>query len=332
MTGIGIIGAGHFGGVHARALAGLPGATLVAACRNDADGIAAFVAEHGGTPYTDWRALLDDPAVNAVVIATPHHLHRDVTIAALSAGKHVLLEKPMASTLAECDAIIAGAERSTAKLMIGHVTRYFLPMQVATDFLATGAIGKPVTGTSAFIKLWMESNRQPWHLEKAAGGGMLMTAGIHALDRLVFLMGGQVASVSAMMAATFHQQEADDIALINLRFADGRFGHVGSVGYSNGAVTSALQLVCENGVLDIDLNGQLRVGQEGVWRDLETPTEADPMLGAIRRQWQAFLAAIDGGTPVPIDSAYARQLVAIIEAAALSEQDRREITINKDLK
>ncbi|KKB86502.1 1-carboxy-3-chloro-3,4-dihydroxycyclo hexa-1,5-diene dehydrogenase [Devosia limi DSM 17137] len=331
MTGIGIIGAGHFGAVHARALGGLPGATLVAACRNDADGIAAFVAEHGGTPYTDWRALLDDPAVDAVVIATPHHLHRDVTLAALAAGKHVLLEKPMASTLAECDTIIAGAAHSAAKLMIGHVTRYFLPMQAATDFLATGVIGRPITGTSAFIKLWMESNRQPWHLQKSAGGGMLMTAGIHALDRLVYLMGGQVAAVSAMMGAAFHQQEADDIALINLRFADGRFGHVGSIGYRNGAVTSALQLVCENGVLDIDLNGRLRVGQDGAWRELDIAAEADPMIGAVRRQWQAFLASVSAGTPVPIDSAYARQLVAIIEASALAEQDRREITIHKDL-
>lgn len=327
MIGIGIIGAGHFGAVHARALRGVSGARLVAACRNDATAIAAFTAEHGGTPYTAWQDLLDDAAVDAVVIATPHDLHRDIAVAALGAGKHVLLEKPMAVSLADCDAIAAAASTSSGRFMIGHVPRFFLPMLATTEFLASGAIGRPIMGTSAFIKLWMEGNRQAWHLDRATGGGMLMTAGIHALDRLVYLMGGDVTGVSAMMSAAFHHQDADDTAFINLRFADGRFGHVTSLGYANGAVTSALQVVCENGTLSVDLDGLLRVGQNGVWRDLPCPSEADPMDGAVRREWQAFIGAIENGGPVPVDAAYGRQLVAIIAAAQQSSLERREITL-----
>jgi len=90
VIGVGIIGAGHFGAVHARAMAGLGNAHLVAACRNDVAGIGRFVADHGGRAYTDWSALLDDPSVDAVVIATPHDLHREIAIACLAAGKHVL--------------------------------------------------------------------------------------------------------------------------------------------------------------------------------------------------------------------------------------------------
>ncbi|MHA6689789.1 Gfo/Idh/MocA family protein [Devosia sp. A449] len=326
MIGVGIIGAGHFGAVHAKALAGVSGARLVAACRNDATGIASFTQAHGGTPYTDWRALLDDGAVDAVVIATPHDLHRDIAIAALDAGKHVLLEKPMAVSLEDCDAIAAAAGRSSGSLMIGHVPRFFLPMLAASDFLASGTLGRPITGTSAFIKLWMEGNRQPWHLERETGGGMLMTAGIHALDRLVFLMGGRVSGVSALMSAAFHQQHADDTAFINLRFADGRFGQVSSIGYADGAMTSALQLVCEGGTLAVDLDGRLRAGENGTWRDLPCP-EADPMNGAVRREWQAFIDAIKAGGPSPVDAAYGRHLVAIIAAAQLSSQERREITV-----
>lgn len=327
MIGVGIVGAGHFGAVHARALAGIEGARLVAACRNDAEGVARFAAEHGGQPYTDWRALLDDPAVEAVVIATPHHLHHEIAAAALAAGKHVLLEKPMAATVEDCDAILATAKGSAGRLMIGHVTRWFLPMQAAADLLAGGEIGRPVAGSGAFVKLWMEGNRQPWHLDRASGGGMLMTAGIHALDRLVHLMGGEVAAVGAMMGAAFHRQEADDTAFLNLRFEDGRMGQVTSLGYRDGAVTSALHLACEEGVLALDLDGRLRVGQGGRWRDVDCPTEPDPMLGALRRQWRAFLAAIAAGTEPPIGGAYGRHLVAIIEAAALSERHRQEIAV-----
>jgi phthalate 4,5-cis-dihydrodiol dehydrogenase len=327
VIGVGIIGAGHFGAVHARALSGLTNARLVAACRNEVASIGRFVAEHGGRAYTDWCALLDDPSVDAVVIATPHDLHRDIAIACLAAGKHVLLEKPMAITIADCDAIADAATMAPGSLMIGHVPRYFAPMQAAAEVIASGRIGRPVAGTSAFIKLWMEGNRQPWHLSATSGGGMLMTAGIHALDRLLHLMGGPVESVGALMGTAFHNQDADDIAFLNLRFADGRLGQVTSLGYADGAVTAALQIVGEHGTLVLDLNGRLQIGQNGVWQDLPCPTDEDPMVAAVRRQWQAFLGAITEGKPPPIDARYGRHLVAIIAAARQSSRDRKEILV-----
>lgn len=332
MIGIGIIGAGFFGGAHARALSGLDRAHVVAACRSDAAAIAEFTGKHGGTPYTDWRALLDDTAVDAVVIATPHDLHRDIAVAALDAGKHVLLEKPMAVSIADCDAIAASAHESSGRFMVGHLPRFFLPMRAAADFLSSGDIGRPVTGTSALIKLWMEPNRQPWHLDRATGGGMLMTAGIHALDRLIHLMGGTaVSSVSAMMSAAFHDQDADDTAFINLRFADGRLSQVASIGYADGAGTTALEVICEGGTLRLDANGRMEVGRGGVWRDLPCPDEADPMDGALRRQWEAFIDAIETGGPSPIGADYGRHLVAIIAAARQSNEERREITVEPNI-
>ena len=98
MIGIGIIGAGYFGAIHARAIAAVPGARVAAVCRQDIDAARAFAREHGGTAHSHWQALLDDPAVDAVLIATPHHLHAEMAIAAAQAGKHILLEKPMAPT------------------------------------------------------------------------------------------------------------------------------------------------------------------------------------------------------------------------------------------
>ena len=85
MLQVGIIGAGHFGAEHARALKQLPNARLVASCRNDEEGLAAFTAEFGGKAYIDWRDLLADPDVDAVVISLPHHLHAEVAIAAAEA-------------------------------------------------------------------------------------------------------------------------------------------------------------------------------------------------------------------------------------------------------
>src|SRR5262245_58256279 len=117
MIGVGIIGAGFFGEVHARAIAAVPGLNVAAVCREDVAAARTFASRHGGNAYGSFEALLDDPAVTAVVISTPHHLHAQMAIAAARAGKHILLEKPMAPTLAECDAINAAAAQAGIHLM-----------------------------------------------------------------------------------------------------------------------------------------------------------------------------------------------------------------------
>src|SRR3954447_17526163 len=96
MLGIGILGAGFFGAYHARAVAAVDSARIVAACAEELSLAEVFTAEHGGKAYGDWRAMLEDKAVDAVAITVPHHLHCQLAVAALQAGKHVLLEKPMA--------------------------------------------------------------------------------------------------------------------------------------------------------------------------------------------------------------------------------------------
>ncbi|MBZ6076684.1 Gfo/Idh/MocA family protein [Microvirga puerhi] len=327
MIGVGIIGAGHFGAVHARAMRQVAGVRLVASCRSDKDAGAAFAAEHGGKSYDDWRALIDDPAVDAVLIATPHHLHEDIAIGAARAGKHILLEKPMAPTLSTCTAIADAAEAGGGKLMIGHVMHFALPCLKAKAIVDSGVIGEPVLGSSWMIKLWMESNRRPWHLARASGGGMLMTAGIHALDRLIWLMGQPVTGVTAMMGSYFHDQEADDSALIGLRFANGRIGQVASVGYRDGAMSFAMDLVCEKGTIRIDFDRGVFLGQGAQWTEVPGSFEPDWMDRAVEREWEAMTASIVNDTPPPVSGTYGRHMIACIEAAYQANAERRETPV-----
>jgi predicted dehydrogenase len=328
MIGIGIIGAGHFGAVHARAMAEVEGIKLVASCREDRAAAALFASEHGGSAYDDWRALLADPKVDAVVIATPHHLHEDIAIGAAAAGKHILLEKPMAPTAHACDAINAAVSKAGVHLMVGHVMHFALPCLKAKEIIDSGVIGKPVLGSSWMLKLWMESNRRDWHLNDASGGGMLMTAGIHALDRLVWLMGQDVVGVNALAGTFFHDQQADDSALIGLRFANGGIGQVQSVGYRNGAVGFAMDLTCETGTLRIDFDHGVSIGRDAVWTKVPNSFEPDWMHHAVTREWQAMRAAITGSAPVPVTGAYARHIVGIIEAVHQANAERREIVVS----
>lgn len=328
MIGVGIIGAGHFGAVHARAIAEVEGVQLVASCRENRVLAERFAGEHGGNAYGNWRALLADSNVNAVVIATPHHLHEEIAIGAAEAGKHILLEKPMAPTTRACDAINAAAGKARVQLMVGHVMHFALPCIKAKEILDSDVIGKPMLGSSWMIKLWMESNRREWHMNTASGGGMLMTAGIHALDRLVWLMGQDVVSVNAMAGTLFHDQDADDSALIGLRFANGGIGQVQSVGYRNGAVGFAMDLVCENGTLRIDFDHGVSIGRDGAWTPVPGSFEPHWMHHAVVREWQAMREAIVGSAPVAVSGAYARQIVGIIEAVHQANAEKREVVVS----
>jgi phthalate 4,5-cis-dihydrodiol dehydrogenase len=272
--------------------------------------------------------MLDDSSVDAVAITAPHHLHCELAVAALQAGKHVLLEKPMALSVAECSRIIAAADTSRRKLMVGQIMHFVWPCLVAREILERGDLGKPVTGSSSLQKIWMEQNRRGWHLDPLTGGGMLMTAGIHALDQLVWLMNGRVGSVSAAVSTSFHDQKADDSAMMLLRFTDGRFAQIASIGFRDGAGTFDIDLVCERGTLRIDFDRGVAIGQSGTWTDVANSHDPAWMQNAVVREWQAMAAAIVHDAEVPVTGDYGRHIMACIEAAMMSARERRDVEVS----
>jgi predicted dehydrogenase len=325
--GIGIAGTGYFGAFHARALRAVSGVRLVAVCDRQPELAHRFAEEHGCAAAADFEALLADRTIDAVAIATPHHLHAPMAIAAAKAGKHILLEKPMARTAAECDTILAAVAPSGVTLMVGQLLHFALPSLVARRILDSGDLGRPVTGTSTLIKLWMEENRRDWHLDPATGGGMLMTAGIHPLDLMVWLMGERVGAVFAAAGALQHVQAADDTAFLLLRFADGRFAQISSVGYRDGGVVYGMDLVCERGTLRIDFERGVSIGRGGRWTEVPASAEPDWMLRAVEREWAAMAAAIRREAPVAVTGAYGRHIIGCIEAALQSSRERREVSV-----
>ena len=327
MLGVGIIGAGHFGAAHAQALAAVGDARLVAACRNDEAGLREFCGAFGGKGYRDYRDLLADPAVDAVVIAVPHHLHAEMAIAAAQAGKAIMLEKPIAPTVAECRQVLATVQSAGVTLMPGHTMRFTLPFLAARGVIESGEIGRMRFGSSRMVKLWMEPNRRDWHLDPAKGGGMLFTAGLHALDRLIALAGRRASHISAVTATAFHDQRADDVALLLLRFGDDAVGQVASIGYRNGAFISGDEIVCENGVLAVDFFKGVALGRGQGWESVPESFEDDVAGRALVRQWEAFSLAVRSGGKPPVTGADGLHVVACIEAAFTASRERREVEV-----
>ena len=331
MQRIGIIGAGDFGIQHARALQQVAGVELVAASRTNETALADFVAEFGGRGYVDYRDLLANPRVDAVVIATPHHHHTEIALAAARAGKHILLEKPMAPTLAECDAIIDAAAQARVKLMLGHVNRFTHPYRIAQALIASGEVGDVIHGLATMQKFWFEPNRRDWHLDRARGGGVWLTVGIHPLDRLTWLIDSPISAVSARFGTHYHaDMAADDTGMVFVRYANGAAGTIVSTGYSVGAPKHSTELTCTKGMLNIDYATGVQIGREDRWQLVpdSVPT-GSWMVEGIANEWRDFLHAIATDTEPSVSGPVARAIMQAVFAAEASSAAGREIQISE---
>jgi predicted dehydrogenase len=317
--GVGIIGAGMFGAEHARALAAVEGARLVASSARTRERLARFTEQFGGAGYAEYRDLLADPAVDAVCIALPHNLHAEATAAAARAGKAILLEKPMASTVAECDAIVNVVRETGVPFMVAHPYRYMRAYQEAVRMIKAGEIGQPVSGTAAMVKDWTFSRREPWHL--APGGGMWLTNGCHLIDRLCLLLDDAPKDIRAIVGPRFHPQEVDDIGVGLIGFAGGAVGIARAVGYKAGARDDWSEIQGTEGALRVNHTDGLFVARHDRWEPaLSGPS---PLLDALVGEWAAFLAHARGETASPVPAEYGRLMVATVQAGLASSASGR---------
>ena len=204
MFGIGIIGCGKIAQVrHIPEYADHPEAKLVGFYDLNQQRAQELAARYGGTAYDSVEALLANPDIQAVSICAANFAHAELTIAALKAGKHVLCEKPMATTLADCEAMAAAARETGKFLMIGHNQRLAKAHALARKLIVDGLIGDIVTFRTTFghggPETWsVDPGKNTWFFDKSrAAMGAMADLGIHKTDLVQFLTGQQVVRTTA---------------------------------------------------------------------------------------------------------------------------------------
>ena len=219
---IGILGTGGIAQSHARGLAAAPAARITAAADMNEAAVRAYAAAHGvPRVHTDYHAVLDDPAVDAVVICLPHALHAEAALAAARAGKHVLCEKPLGISVAECDAVIAACRAANVNLMVGHTHRFILEHLRARELLREGAIGD-VLHVHDSVQAPNRHKDMGWRGVRAlAGGGVFMDNGVHSADRLRWWLGSEVTAITASVGHYGARTEGEDHGVAHLEFANG---------------------------------------------------------------------------------------------------------------
>ncbi|MCB1487049.1 MAG: Gfo/Idh/MocA family oxidoreductase [Bauldia sp.] len=212
---IGVIGLGWFGEIHCDAIIGIPNIELAALCTRTESRLAEMAAKFGvAKTYTDYHDMLADPEIDAVSIVTMWDQHTEPTIAALQAGKHVFLEKPMASTVADCAKIIDVARGAKGILQIGHICRFNPRYRAAKEAIAAGRIGKIVSMSS---RRNIPAAWTPTILEKI---GPIVGDAIHDTDLMLWFTEDKVVSAYAQ-TVDVRGLKYPDIGQTMYRFAGG---------------------------------------------------------------------------------------------------------------
>lgn len=227
MLGFGVVGCGRIAKRHLDLLGGgqIDGAELIAICDNDRERLDAARQRHNVAAYDSFDKMLADPSVHVVSVLTPSGMHAEHAIAAANAGKHVIVEKPMALRLEDADAMIAACDRARVKLFVVKQNRLNVPVVKAREALDAGRFGRLVLGTVRVR--WKRDqgyyDQDSWRGTWAQDGGVLSNQASHHVDLLEYFM-GDVISVHARASRMLVNIEAEDTAIATLQFANGALG------------------------------------------------------------------------------------------------------------
>lgn len=322
MLNFAIYGCGVISKTHAIAIEKIEGAQLVACASQTFAAAQAFAVAHGIRAEKNWRALIESDDIDVICICTPTGTHMDLTIEAMNAGKHVVLEKPMALNTAQCDEIIAAAERTHAKITVISQMRTSPDIIRAKELLAQNALGKPI-----LCQLHMCYYREPSYYENSwkslknmAGGGALTNQGIHGVDVLRDLM-GPVKKLTSVVRTLLHDVEVEDAAVAALEFESGAVGVITASTATHPGYDREIRIYGTRGGMEFKEDKLVRLVLDGVEQPCGEFVSAgsansnlllDP-IGHIR-QIGAFVRAIGGEDAVYPDQFDGKHAVELIEA------------------
>jgi UDP-N-acetyl-2-amino-2-deoxyglucuronate dehydrogenase len=222
----GVIGCGNIGKRHIAVLDAEPNAHISAICDVDEEKCKALSTLYGNIPYyTDYKELLTKADVDFITIATPHGLHAEMTIAAAKHGLHILVEKPMALSVDDCNAMIKAANDHKVKLYVVKQNRYNIPVKITREALNLGKLGKVfmVQCNVMWNRHQEYYNESDWRGSLQLEGGALHTQVSHFIDLMIWMFGDIVES-KTLIDTLNHSIEIEDCGVSSLRFSSGVLG------------------------------------------------------------------------------------------------------------
>lgn len=335
---IGILGSGYMGRTHAECITKhVTRARLVAVAGGRR--APALAADYGVAVEPDFPALLARPDIDAVLIATPHADHCAQVIEAARAGKHVLVEKPMATSVADCTAMIEACAAAGVRLEVIQTQRFRGAISRTRDLVASGAIGRPrmFQGRSLFTDYVVDTS--PWAGKEEHGGAFLDTA-VHIFDLMRVVLGSEATRIFANLHTFGAAPDRALNAMLQLDFANGVIAqHWMSYEMPKPSLPNSEHryvIVGETGTIDVDAYGKVLLTRDGAWTTYweQPPIDyinrpLDPVrLFAFFTQTQAFVDDVLDGRPDTVSGAEGRAAVALVEASRQSSRTGLPVRVN----
>ena len=336
-----VIGCGMISKYHIAAIRACPDATLAGVCGRDPEKTARFAEEIGTRAYPDTQAIWDDETVQAVCVCTPSGLHAKFALEAIEHGRHVLVEKPIALTMEECDQIIRRARAKKVLVSVISQLRFSPAVQQVKH-----AMDRMVLGKLVCADLYMKYHRSQayynsgaWRGTKALdGGGALMNQGIHGVDLLQYLA-GPITTIYARAKTMTRSIEVEDTLCAVTEFKNGAMGVIQATTGIYSGFSRRLELCGENGTIILEEDRILLwdvADDKGLPHDttggMDVRSSSDPTLIGLaghRRQLANFTAAVQGREALLVDGAEGRKALRIILGAYRSAAEDRPVRVEE---
>lgn len=312
------VGLGRWAGVLAEGVQKTPGLEIIACHTRSDERKEAFARKYGCRPYPGYAAILEDPHVDAVVLATPHSAHQEQVCAAARAGKHVFVEKPLAVTLDDARACVEACESAGVVLMVGHCWRRVASVQKAKSLLDSGALGEVAQAAGHFGNPRAQNfGREIWRDDPEESPlGPFTGPGFHLLDILKYLL-GPVEEAFAVLERRMAAGRIPDTASGALRFASGPIAQVSSSFVTQRRYQLSLFGTEANLYVNADPQGGapaapgLLIHRQG---EAEPEIVAVEKADMIARHMASFAKSVRGEAPPFTDGREGVALVALLSA------------------
>jgi len=299
------------------------GARVTALCDVNAQNLTALADAFGiERRYQDWREMLAAGGFDAVSICTPPALHSEMAVACARQGYHVLVEKPMALTLQQCDEMITAADQAGVILMVAHNQRFSARHVIAKEILETGQLGAPRRVHAVFAHAGPEhwSPNQTWYFNPSLSGhGVFLDLGYHKIDLLRWLLNQEVAEIAAFTASFEKAAAVDDAVVAAIRFSGGTIGTIQVSWIERPGFDDFTTIHCEYGAIRVPSQAtapvcvaeQRRSGQ--IVESTYPYNTTDPVgwFGAVA----AFVEAVRHGGKSPVPGTEGKATLAAVLAA-----------------
>jgi scyllo-inositol 2-dehydrogenase (NAD+) len=325
----GVLGLGRMGLRHAEILASrVPGARLAAVSDSIVARTAEVAQQFGVAGTADWRAVVADPAVDAVVIATPSTTHAEICIAAAQAGKAIFCEKPLALTVAECEQIEQVVAQTGVLFQLGFMRRFDPGYAAAKRAIAEGAIGD----VGAYNGISRDPQAPPREYV-AQSGGIYLDALIHEFDIARYLMADEVVRLYAMGSALVHPWFAEygdvDHAHVTLEFARGGLGHIEGSRNAFYGYDIRAEVMGTRGTIAIGYGRQTPIQVQtatGVTHDF-VPGFLERFAESYAIELVEFIACVQAGRTPIVGARDGRQALLLALAARRSQELGRPVEV-----